>query len=188
MNIRLSYDGDSVQADCLHLTPKPNATARRSYARAMLFAVSAFLASTSALSAQNKNELEIRLTAQRVVREKDKETFESADLAGPGDVVVYSATVRNNALRPLQNIAPTLPIPVGTQYVAGSANPAPVEASLDGKVFEAMPILRPTVLPDGRKVNAPVPASSYRALRWNIDQLAAEASFVAAARVQVVAK
>ena len=56
-------------------------------------------------------------------------------------------------------------------FVAGSSQPAGAQASLDGKTFEPIPLLREVKKADGTTEKQPVPLAEYRALRWSIDLL-----------------
>lgn len=167
---------------------RPGAGARRSYAKAVTFAISLFMSSTAQLGAQTKDDLEIALSVDRVMRKGNEERFEDAATAGPGDVVRYRAVYRNQSSGPLRQLAPTLPIPVGTEYVANSAWPLPAEASLDGQTYETLPIRRLQRRPDGTEELRAVPASAFRALRWRVGELAPGSAFSAMARVRVISK
>ncbi|ATC64895.1 hypothetical protein CMV30_13475 [Nibricoccus aquaticus] len=189
MNILLSSLSGSLQADYSALPVTSGASSRRSCARALFLAVAVFLGSTAELSAAQKNDLEIALSAQRVNKvDASQESLDDDDNVAPGDVVQYRAVYRNQSDHALRNLAPTLPIPAGTEYVDGSAYPAPVEGSLDGKTFESFPIRRSVKTPDGRSLLVAVPVSAYRALRWKAAELPAAATFVTTARVQIVAQ
>lgn len=188
MNIQLSSSGGSLQADYSALPVHSGASRRRQYAQALFLAIAVFLSSTSAVEAAQKNDLEVALSAQRVGAANSLEVLDEDDAVAPGDVVQYRATYRNQSSGSLRNLAPTLPIPAGTEYVDGSAYPAPVEGSLDGATFEQFPIKRPQKAADGRTVLVTVPVSAYRALRWSAGELPAAATFVTTARVRVVAE
>ena len=117
-------------------------------------------------------DLEIRLTAQRVLVEPNgQERLQSADRAFPGDTVQYEAIYENRGVRPIRNLQPTLPIPTGMSYLADTAQPAPAEASLDGRHFEAVPLKRQVKLANGEVREEFVPPSEYRALRWLVGNL-----------------
>ena len=130
----------------------------------------------------------VALTAQKVVRAADgKETFTSADKLGPGDVVEYRAVYRNRSAGPVRNVLANLPVPAaGFEYIAETAAPALQSASLDGKTFSPVPLKRTVVLTNGQREELPVPLREYRALRWQIGDLAAGASVTVKARMQVV--
>ena len=138
-------------------------------------------------SAGAKNDLAISLTAKKVVIQADgKEKLVVADRAFPGEVIQYDALYVNQSAKPLTSVAPTLPIPNGMVFVPASASPAPSEASLDGKTFEPLPILRKVRMPNGEEKEVEVPATEYRALRWKAGDLAAGAKTTITARTKLV--
>jgi len=140
---------------------------------------------TSAQTA--KNDLAISLTAKKVVTQADgKEKLVAADRAFPGEVIQYDALYVNQSAKPLTSVAPTLPIPNGMVFVAASASPAPTEASLDGKKFERLPIVRKVTMPNGEEKEIEVPATEYRALRWKAGDLAAGGKTTVTARTKLV--
>jgi uncharacterized repeat protein (TIGR01451 family) len=127
------------------------------------------------------------LVAQRVVAAGGTFKLEPADSARPGDVIQYSVTYTNHGANAVQGLVASLPIPAGTSYIAGSALPAATEASTDGRHFAALPLQRSVRQPDGSLRTEAVPATEYRALRWNLGALAAGQSAEVRARVQVAA-
>jgi hypothetical protein len=138
-------------------------------------------------SASAKNDLAISLMAKKVVLQADgKERLVAADRAFPGEVIQYDALYENQSAKPLTSVAPMLPIPVGMAFVPESASPAPSEASLDGKKFEPLPILRKVRTPSGRETEVEVPATEYRALRWKAGDLAPGAKTTITTRVRLV--
>lgn len=66
-----------------------------------------------------------------------------------------------------------LPIPAGFEFLPDTARPPPAKASVDGRVFEPLPLRRVVKLADGRIKEQLVPLAEYRALRWAIGDLAA---------------
>lgn len=140
------------------------------------------------MKAATKSDLDIALTAHQViVSPAGKESLTSGVAAQPGDVIQYTAVYSNTGGQALRNLAPTLPIPVGMEFIAGSASPKPAFASVDGKKFEPYPIRRTLKLADGREIVAEVPASEYRALRWTASDLSPSAAVTTIARVRVAA-
>jgi uncharacterized repeat protein (TIGR01451 family) len=134
-----------------------------------------------------KNDLSISLTAKRVVTQADgKERLMPADRAFPGEVIQYDALYQNQTAKPLHAVAPTLPIPGGMVFVPNSASPAPTEASLDGKTFQKIPIVRKVTLPNGEQKEMEVSPTEYRALRWHAGELAAGANTTVTARTRLI--
>jgi uncharacterized repeat protein (TIGR01451 family) len=137
--------------------------------------------------AQAPGPLVTTLDARKVIVAADgRESFESATLARPGDLIEYVATYRNTGKQPLAKLEATLPIPADTEFIAASAKPAAAQASLDGQVFLPMPLKRMVRAADGRQTEQAVPLREYRYLRWYPDALGAEKALSFSARVRVV--
>jgi len=127
----------------------------------------------------------VELTANRVTKAQGKEVLVPADEAKPGELIEYRARYRNDGASEAKGLMATLPIPRGTQYVAGSALPRRVEASLDGRTFAPVPLKRTVKTPDGRTVVQEVPVAEYRALRWPLGALPSRDQRTVSARVRV---
>lgn len=145
--------------------------------------------SISAVIAQNAQNPQITLKALRVVIAEDqketKETLVSAEQVKPGDVIEYQATYTNTASRPLKNLQANLPIPAALEYLPDSAKPTSVMASIDGKTFGRVPLMRQTRSAGGQQKSEAVPYSEYRFLRWDIGELSAKKSIVVSARARL---
>ena len=139
----------------------------------------------TATAARADNSVTVRLTANRVTKTQGREALASAEQAHPGELLEYRAVYRNDGTTEARNLAATLPIPLGTIYVPGSASPGHVEASLDGRQFAAVPLTRVVRGPDGRDVVREVPASEYRVLRWPLGSLVSHQSRAVTARVRI---
>jgi uncharacterized repeat protein (TIGR01451 family) len=131
--------------------------------------------------------IDAQLLARVVQRDADgKETLRSADSARPGDVIDYTVTYANRTSAPVKGVQATLPIPAdSTVYIPDSAQPAAVQASVDGNRFEPVPLRHIVVGADGRSQTRDVPLDQYRFLRWNIGDLAAGDTKVVRARVRM---
>lgn len=141
----------------------------------------------AAPAAPSKSDLAIALTARKVVTQPDGLVgLVAAERAFPGEVIQYDALYQNQGERPLSNVAPTLPIPAGMIYMADTAKPAPVEASLDGRTFAPIPLKRHVTLPTGEIQEQVVPPSEYRALRWQAGDLAPGSRTTIAARTRIL--
>ena len=127
----------------------------------------------------------VELTASRVTTAQGKEVLAPAEKARPGELIEYRARYHNDGAAEARGLMATLPIPNGTQYVAGSAMPRGVEASLDGRTFAPVPLRRAVKTPDGRTVEQDVPVAEYRALRWPLGALPAKQQRTVSARVRV---
>lgn len=116
-----------------------------------------------------------------------KEQRTAAAAAKPGDVLEYRATYKNVSDAPLRGVMATLPVPAtGMEYLANSALPGGVEASIDGVQFAPAPLRRLVKLPDGKQQQQLVPTTEYRFLRWPLGDLPAGASKSVTARMRVI--
>lgn len=125
------------------------------------------------LLAQSSPDVRVNLTAKRVVMSDGQESLVSADKAKPGEVIQYEAVYKNSSKSPVKNIAATVPIPSGLAFVEGTTKPPAAEASLDGKTFSSLPLVREVKNEAGLLEKQPVPVAEYRALRWVISELPA---------------
>jgi len=140
-------------------------------------------------NAQKANDVVVTLKAQKVVQTSDgKEVLRVADRAMPGEVIQYDALYRNEGKKGVRNLQPTLPIPAGLEYLPDSAKPAPSKASVDGKNFAPIPLMRQVALPDGKTKEEPVPPSEYRALRWDLGDLDSGRNAVVSARARLAVR
>lgn len=132
----------------------------------------ASLASLSLLSvAHADNSLKMELTANKVVKDaQGKISYSPVSTAPAGTVVQYKATYTNTINQNINDLAVTLPIPANMAF-NGEVSPASAQASIDGKNYADMPLMRKV---DGKMVK--VPYSEYRMLRWNIKLLPAKKS------------
>lgn len=147
------------------------------------FLAFAFLASGYAQAAPAVEPVKVNLQAFKVVSANGKESLVESKTAKPGDVLEYRATYTNTGKKAVTNLAATLPVPQGMEYVALSSQPSSALASVDGQNFSAVPLMRRQA--DGKE--QPVPAAEYRALRWKVADLQPGKSFVVSARVRVAA-
>lgn len=126
-----------------------------------------------------------QLDARRVVVQANgAETLMAADTARPSDVIEYRTTYQNVSKKTLGNVAATLPVPAGFEFIPGTATRGAL-ASLDGKTFLPVPLTRRVKGADGREQVVQVPASEYRYLRWQLGELPASASRVVVARMRM---
>jgi len=131
-------------------------------------------------------EIRVELAGQRVVIAEGKESLVPADKAGPGDVIQYAAVYRNAGQSVAKNVTATVPIPKGMALVAESAKPAAEQASLNGKDFSPVPLLREVKNDAGILEKRPVPVAEYRALRWTLPELAPEKTATFVLRAQLL--
>jgi hypothetical protein len=70
-------------------------------------------------------------------------------------------------------------------YLPDTARPAPAQASLDGRNFAPIPLKRKVTLPTGEVQEQEVPATEYRALRWNLGEMAPGTKTTLIARTRI---
>lgn len=142
------------------------------------FALSSGFATVALADATVDNSaLEAKLIGFKVTQNAErKEVLARADKVAPGDLLKYQVVYQNNGNSVLSKIKATLPLPLGTTYEAGSAKPANATASLNGSDFAVMPLKRMVKKSDGKLEEQLVPLSEYRALRWDLGELAQKQS------------
>ncbi|WP_201592535.1 hypothetical protein [Psychrobacter sp. Pi2-51] len=122
-------------------------------------------------TAHADNALKMELTANKVVKDADgKVSYAPVSTAPAGTVIQYKATYTNTVNQNISDLAVILPIPANMAF-NGEALPASAQASIDGKNYADMPLMRKV---DGKMVK--IPYSEYRTLRWNIKLLPAKKS------------
>jgi uncharacterized repeat protein (TIGR01451 family) len=128
------------------------------------------------------------LTVHRIVLQGGgHETAEPASTAKPGDLLEYVAEFHNEGTSLARGLSATLPLPGGTEFVAGSQHPAAAQASLDGTTFAPMPLKRVVREADGTSHEELVPAREYRFLRWAAMDLPGSGELSVSARVTIAA-
>ncbi len=130
------------------------------------------LISTALLgSAQAADALKMELQANKIIKNADgKLVSVAASNAKSGETVQYRAIYTNIIAQPINDVAVTLPIPANMTFT-GEAKPNSAQATVDGKNFADMPLMRKV---NGKLVK--IPLSEYRAVRWNIKLLPANKS------------
>jgi uncharacterized repeat protein (TIGR01451 family) len=137
------------------------------------------------LSMSLSAEVKVELTASKIVVVNGAEQKQPADKAKPGEIIEYVAEYRNTAKTSVSNVAATLPIPPGMEYVPDTAEPAQVMASTDGHNYAPVPLKRSVHGEDGKIVEQLVPLSEYRSLRWKLGDLQGDSSKKVKARMRV---
>jgi hypothetical protein len=139
---------------------------------ALRISLLASLTSLSLLSvAHADNSLKMELTANKVVKDAEgKVSYLPVSTAPAGTIIQYKATYTNTVNQNINDLAVTLPIPANMTF-NGEVTPASAQASIDGKNYADMPLMRKV---DGKMVK--IPYSEYRTLRWNIKLLPAKKS------------
>lgn len=130
------------------------------------------LASALLLSTAHADDaLKMDLTANQIVKTVDGQvSYIPVRTAPTGTIIQYKATYTNTVNQDINDLAVTLPIPANMTFT-GEASPVSAQASIDGKNYADMPLMRKV---GGKMVKIPV--SEYRALRWNIKLLPANKS------------
>lgn len=147
------------------------------FVTALFFMTSANAAPTTTSPAK-KDAVQINLELFKVVSKDGKETLVTAKETKPGETLEYRATYKNISKAAVRNLAATLPVPKGMEYLIKSAHPAGGEATIDEVTFAPIPLI------DAVKKEI-IPAHQYRALRWKVPELGAEKSIVVSARMKV---
>jgi len=135
-------------------------------------------------AAPSSDPVKVNLQAFKVTVVNGAESLAESKTAKPGETLEYRATYTNVSKKNISNLAATLPVPKGMEYVAQSVKPASAEASVDGKVFGALPLMRKKA---GGVGDEPVPVTEYRALRWKAVELPPGKSYEVSARMRVSA-
>lgn len=130
-----------------------------------------FISAAVISSAQAADALKMELQANKIIKKADgKAVSVAATNAKAGETVQYRATYTNVIAQPISDVAVTLPIPTNMTFT-GDANPSSAQATIDGKNYSDMPLMRKV---NGKIVK--IPLSEYKALRWNIKWLPAKKS------------
>jgi uncharacterized repeat protein (TIGR01451 family) len=148
-------------------------------------ATAVFIIATAASGLAQRPELSVKLVAQQVLQQGDKESLVPAEKAKPGDIIEYQAAYANTGDAAANKLVATLPIPAGLALLSASAKPAAEQASMDGKNFSNVPLTRRVKNERGITEDQPVPLSEYRALRWSIPQLQPGATVIVALRARM---
>ena len=158
------------------------------YTAILVFIVLVFSAGVTDAIAQTAatSPLQIKLVRSKVVLENGVETMQSAAVAQPGEILEEVATYTNTSKSALKSVEATLPIPRNTELVMASVNPTNAKASIDGKNFSNMPLVRKQLQANGVEVEQLVPLSEYRYLRWYPGELKPERPIAFSARFRVV--
>lgn len=146
--------------------------------RGTLLAVSASILLLGTANADDA--LKMDLTANKVIKNAEgKTTYLPVRNAPAGTVIQYKATYSNTINKDIQDLAVVLPIPANMTFT-GEAIPSTAQASIDGKNYADMPLMRKV---DDKMVK--IPFSEYRTLRWNIKLLPAQKSAAVALNTTV---
>lgn len=130
--------------------------------------VSIFLISlTFSLPVYAKPDIKVKLENQKIVLKDNKETYESAQNAKPGDTLIYRIVLSNSGDSEARKIQPVGPIPEGTIYVKEKYLYETL-FSLDGKKFDKEPKIK---VQEGKKeVLKDAPLEMYKQIKWVIDK------------------
>lgn len=127
------------------------------------------LCSASLALAAGHPAVKLQLTGALMTMEQNKVVVTPLDKAQlkAGDLVRYTILAKNGGSAAAVALQTVGPIPVKTQYVAGTAshpNGVKLVYSLDGKAFSAQPMVE--VKTDHGMVKKPADPSQYVALKW----------------------
>jgi uncharacterized repeat protein (TIGR01451 family) len=161
------------------------ATPVQSFKRILVILTACILQLASAFVFAADKDVTVQLHAFKVVRAADGQKLVPTTEALPGDTIEYQVTYRNAGTAPARDVLATLPVPQGgVSYLADSANPAAVMASLDGTRFAPAPLTR-TVTRDGKQQTETVPVAEYRFLRWKLGDIAPGKSITVSSRMRL---
>ncbi|TXD98157.1 hypothetical protein ES754_04250 [Psychrobacter frigidicola] len=133
--------------------------------------IAASVSATFLSSALAADTLKMELQANKISKGiNGKSSYIAASDAKIGETVQYRAIYTNVIEQPISNVAVILPIPANMTFT-GEAKPISAQATVDGKNYADMPLMRRV---NGKVVK--IPLSEYRALRWNIKWLPASKS------------
>jgi uncharacterized repeat protein (TIGR01451 family) len=153
----------------------------QTYKRILVLLTACMLQFSCALVFAADDNVTVALHAFKVSGQKLIPTTE----AQPGDTLEYQVTYRNAGATPARNVMATLPVPDGgMHYVANSAAPARVLASLDGKQYAPVPLTR-TVVRNNQQQTETVPVAEYRFLRWQLGDIAPGSSVQVSSRMRL---
>ena len=117
--------------------------------------------SAAAFAAPAADPVKVGLQAFKVVLTGGKESLVESKTAKPGETLEYRATYTNTGKKAVTNLAATLPVPQGMEYVALSSQPSSALASVDGQNFSAVPLMRRQA--DGKEQPVPAAELSFQA-------------------------
>ena len=133
-------------------------------------------------------EVTVQLTASRIVKSaQGKESVVSGESAKPGEIIEYRAIYKNSGKATARDVVATLPIPVEMEFVPATASPAAASSTTDGTTYSRIPLKRKVKLAGGAVVQREVPVDEYRAIRWELKDLAPAASVTVSARMKIKA-
>ena len=131
------------------------------------------------------DDVSVQLHAFKVTGAANAQKLVPTTEALPGDTIEYQVTYRNGGITPARDVLATLPVPKGgVSYLADSAKPAAVQASLDGSTYAPVPLTR-TVTRNGKQLTETVPVSEYRFLRWKLGEIAPGKSITVSSRMRL---
>ncbi|MFY9259064.1 MAG: hypothetical protein WAO71_00995 [Gallionella sp.] len=132
-----------------------------------------------------KKDVEVTLLQLKVSKRAQTEVLEPVVQIKPGEVIEYQVSYHNTTKRPISQLQATLPIPKETEYIPNTANPAVVQASLDGVNYAPIPLRHVVKLANGQMTEQDVPVVEYRSLRWSLGDLSANQKKTVSARVRL---
>lgn len=143
-------------------------------------------AGAAAASAPAEPRLATQLVLAKVVTEGTAEKLTPVASVQPGDLLQYTAHFGNPTAAALRDVVPSLPVPAGTQWQPRGDMPTGATASVDGRNFGPLPLMRKQLQASGQWVQVPVPLSEIRVLRWPARSLGVGESFATSLRVRVL--
>ncbi len=141
-------------------------------------------AKSSAKPTTEKEPIQIKLERKKVTSVGGGDVLVAATEAKPGEVLEEKAIYINQSKKNLR-VDATLPTPQYTELIVSSVKPANAKASVDGTMFEAIPLKRKVKQANGVVLEQIVPVIEYRFLRWDDIELGPEKTFIVSARFKL---
>lgn len=152
----------------------------------LLVVVTALLFMALPTCGEDSGAIDVRLTVLKVeMVAGDQEVFVHAETIRPGDLLQYEIVYKVNGKDKVLELLAQLPIPEGMEYVANSARPAKVQASVDGKNFSPVPLQRRVKMVNGQELLEDIPTLDFCALGWPLRGLAPGDEVTVSARLKV---
>lgn len=150
----------------------------------LLMVVTALFFMALPTQADESGVIGVQLTVKKIETVSGAETLVSAETIRPGDLLQYEIVYKIKGQDEVLELLAQLPIPIGMEYVPGTARPPKVLGSLNGVDFPSLPLPGTGKLVDGATLEK-IPAVKYRTLGWTIRGLAPGDEFTVSARLKV---
>ena len=153
-----------------------------------LLVTSLSLGSTATRATEIAPDINVKLKVYRVVEHtKGRVELTPTTTAKPGDVLEYRSEYMNRGDQTARGLVGRLPIPEGQlEYIADPKSDTRLRASVDGKHYEALPLMRTVIQADGAQVQQAIPFTEYRFLAWDLGDLPRHGQATTTARLRML--